>query len=362
MSKLHVQSGLLGAALLAAAVATSGSARAGDDKDKHDEGGASAGFSLSLGGGSAHADAKGDVKGGSGTEDKPSKAEKEEAKEEENPFYLGMDFVYGTTTTPTVSQSAPSSNALQGSPERTTSRVAAYSFLFDAGYEFSEAFELRLRVPLSSATIYDPAYQRGSGGVGNVEIEPEYEARLADGLKLKLGLGVALPTAQGVPVPDSADAVPAPAGGINQSGYDRFAAQQASAAARGYEENALFEPSHLGIVPKITLAWKSDQLRIDPWVKLENLVSTESGGKFVDELVFGVNAGYRVTRAFEPALRVWVNAPLSNADFTTVAVVEPQLKFHLHEVEAMAGAILPIAGPLTSPYGAGVRMGLGLHY
>jgi hypothetical protein len=213
-----------------------------------------------------------------------------------------------------------------------------------------------------NASIFAPDDHRGASAIGNVEIEPEGRIKLAEGLHLKLALGIALPTAQGGEIPSTAAAIPADGPGIDQNAYDRFAAQRAAAMTRGYEEDALFEPTHLGIVPKVTLAWASDGVRIDPWVKLENLIATESGRKFIDELVFGVNLGYRVSRAFEPGVRVWANVPVSNVDFTAVAVAEPQLAFHFRPVDLSAGVILPFAGPLTSPYDVGVRLAAGFRF
>ncbi len=344
MTKLGVQKVLLVVAVAAAASSSGGRAHASGEgafeKEKHESGNVEHASAHETG---AH-------EGG------------EAKEEEEHSFYAGVDFVVGTAQTATVAQALPSSQQVLGTPAITTNKVTSYSFLLDAGYEFTRDFELRFRVPLETASIQDPGYPRGSGAFGNVEIEPEGTVKLAEGLHLKLGLGVALPTAQGTAVPDSADAVPVVGGGINQDGYDRFVAQRAAAMVRGYEENALFEPSHLGIVPKLTLLWSSDRFRIDPWVKLENLVATQSGEKFIDELVFGVNLGYRATRAFEPGVRVWANVPVTNADFTTVAVVEPQLKFHVGQLDASGSVILPFAGPLTSPYAFGVRFGVGLHF
>jgi hypothetical protein len=365
MMKLHVQTGLLSAAFAATVLASAGSAGAagqGTPKEKQQSNGSSQASESPGGEGNVSVT----LAERSGSKDAPK--DKDAKKEDdEHPFYAGVDFVVGTAHTPTVSVPT-SSTGFPTSPVLATTKVTSYSFLFNAGVEITEGFEVRLRVPLANATIFAPDDRRGASAFGNVELEPEGRIKLAEGLHLKLGLGIALPTAQGGEIPGTAAAIPSsgsgtgPGSGIDYSAYDRFASQRAAAMVRGYEEDALFEPSHLGIVPKITLAWASDAIRIDPWIKLENLISTESGGKFIDELVFGVNLGYRASRAFEPGVRVWANVPVSNADFTAVAVAEPQLLFHFRPVDLSAGVILPFAGPLTSPYDVGVRLAAGFRF
>ena len=368
MMKLHVQKGLLSAAIAATALASAGSAGAagqGADKEKQQSNGSSQPSDSPGGEGNTNIT----LAERAGSKDAPRDKDAKDAKKEDEDhlFYAGVDFVVGTAQTPTVS--VPStSTGFPTSPVIATTKVTSYSFLFNGGIEFTEGFQVRFQVPLANASIFAPDDHRSVGAFGNVELEPEGRIKLADGLHLKLGLGIALPTAQGGEIPGTAAAIPSSGSGtgtgsgIDYSAYDRYAAQRTASAVRGYEEDALFEPSHLGIVPKITLAWASDSIRIDPWIKLENLISTESGGKFIDELVFGVNLGYRASRAFEPGVRVWATVPVSNADFTTVAVAEPQLLFHFRPVDVSAGVILPFAGPLTSPYDIGVRLAAGLRF
>ena len=90
---------------------------------------------------------------------------------------------------------------------------------------------------------------------------------------------------------------------------------------------------------------------VDPWIKMENLVGTTTGlqHSYVGELVFGVNAGVNVTKQIEPGVRVWANAPFSGADFTTVAVVEPQVRMHFGEITPVIGAILPFRRSAHEP-------------
>jgi hypothetical protein len=357
MTILRVERWLLGAALVAATLASGRDARArqdGSDKDKPAAASASADVSVPSPGATATASgtAAGDEKA----------ADKGDAEKEEKNVELDLDVVIGTATTESVTQTQIG-GSVSGSPNPTTvagsTKVTSYSFVLGAGWELAHNFELAVRFPIVGGTIFGP-YQRGASGIGNIELVAEGEINLATNLGLVLGLGVALPTAQGSEFNAANPA--AIAGAIDQGSSDRFAVQRAVAMARGYEDNALFEPAHLGVVPELKLAWgERGKWKLDPWVKLENLIATSSGlaHDYVGELVFGVNAGYNVTKAFEPAVRVWVNAPLTGADFTTVAVVEPEVRLHFGDITPLVGVILPFAGPLTSPEAVGVRIGVG---
>ena len=98
-------------------------------------------------------------------------------------------------------------------------------------------------------------------------------------------------------------------------------------------------------------------------MKLDNLIATNSNYSFIDELVFGANISGFLGPAVEPMLRVWANAPLTGADFSSVvAVVEPQLRFHLGPVTPYVGGVLPFAGPITNPYDFGIRVGLSARF
>ncbi len=358
MKNARVGQGLMGSAVVVAALACAGGALAAEGK--HEKGG-------SPSGGAASSSGVNETIGATTTErrtDHPGEPGEEKAEaEEEKPLSVGIDFVVGTATTDVVTQNVPANIQPVGNTTIDPTKVTTYSFLIGGSAELCKHFELGFRIPLQSGTINSATYSRGATTLGNVEIEPEFAFRLNEGLELRLALGIALPTAQGTPIPDSADAVPHLGIGIDQSSYDRASVQHAVAMARGYEENALYEPDHFGLIPKVTLSWfKHEKWHVDPWVKLENLIATTSDEKFIGELVLGVNAGYFVTKVFEPALRVWGNIPVSGADFTAVAVVEPQLKFHAGDGMLLAGVILPVAGPLTSPYALGVRFGGGIRF
>src|SRR5262249_33832379 len=128
---------------------------------------------------------------------------------------------------------------------------------------------------------------------------------------------------------------------VDQTAYDRFSLSRAAAAARGYEDNALFEPKRMGFIPKVALAYEMRQLHIEPYVKVENLVATSSSldHGYVGELVPGLRVAYRAHRNFEPALRAWANIGFAGGeeDKKTSFALEPQVLLHF-------GAFRPYAG------------------
>jgi hypothetical protein len=289
----------------------------------------------------------------------------EEGKEERS-IKLNVDFVLGFGShVDVVNQTFPPSFGPVQSASIDSAKVTTYSFIAGAGYELAKGFELGARLPFGWGSIQSNE-NRGTGVVGNLEVEGAYEYELNERMELEFALGIALPTAQGTETPDSPDAVPVVAGAVNTAEFDRFAVQKATAGARGYEDNALYEPDHVGFIPSAKLEYHDAEHKwhVDPWLKIENLIATKSGlaHGYTGELVLGVNGGYRAAEHFEPTLRLWTNVPMAGADFTAVAVAEPQLRFPFADFTPALGVILPFAGPLTSPYNVGVRFSFGARF
>lgn len=290
-------------------------------------------------------------------------AEHEEREgESEPPFAIDLDLVLGFGKVDAVDQT-PIAATPQGVPQIDRVKATTYSFLLAGEYELGKGVALGARVPFSAGSLDSPA-SRGTAVFGNIEIEGAYKLELSESLGFELAVGVALPTADGTPVPEDPGTVATAQGVIDQGAYDRGAIQRAAAMSRGYEDNALFETSHLGIIPKLTVEIHHRGFRFDPYVKLENLIATRSGEdhNYIGELVVGAALGYAITKNVEPTVRIWTNVPLANTDFAAVAVVEPQLRLRFGAVVPYVGAILPIAGPLTSPYEVGIRLGVGARF
>ena len=242
------------------------------------------------------------------------------------------------------------------------SKISTQSFLFSFGAEVAKGVGLGFRLPLTLGSWSSPGQStRSTSAVGNLELEGEYEMHLNHQMKLQFGLGIALPTAQGTEIPGQeeldADRIAAQQ---NQSGYDKQAVNHSAAASRGYLDNALFETKRFGIIPMVGLHYTVSHVLIDPFVKMENLISSSGNPEhsYIGELVIGTFLGYEVLKQMDVGARVWANV-LFAGESGTVAVVEPQLRFHFGNIHPLVSGILPFAGDaLTNPQFGGIRVGV----
>jgi hypothetical protein len=289
-------------------------------------------------------------------------AESTEEGEHEGRFKAGLDLVLGWGRVPFAVQNLPSGgnpNITYTRADQTQSNVQ--SFLLGASAEVGAHVGVGVRIPFTFAGFNpDGSAARATTDFGNVELEGEYAAHLGRGLRLVGALGVALPTAQGDEIPATLNQTPSSQ--VDASALDRWSLSRSAMYARGYEDNALFEPHRLGIVPKVSLLYRIHGLSIEPWVKVENLVATSTAlaESYVGELVGGVRVGYWVHRQFELALKGWVNGGFAGADEDkhTSASMEPQLVLRFGSVWPYAGVIIPLAGPPQDNSFVGVRVGI----
>jgi outer membrane protein OmpA-like peptidoglycan-associated protein len=344
MRRLRVE-WFFGAALAAIATVSGSSAQAADAPQTSGSGGGSTGASAVCAA--------------------PTPAP-ETSKEDEllESYHLGLDGVGGAAQTATVNNVVPpgSTAGIFGKTTVQNASITNYSVIADAGLRLTPGFGLGLRLPIMGGTLF-AGPTRSDVTVGNLEVSAVGMVNLAKSLNLELTLGVTLPTGGGDQIPPNAAAVPPILGGVDQSGFDRQSIQRAVSFSRGLEEDEFFQVNHLGINPKIRLIVGTyGKWHIDPWVKLDNLIATNSSYPFIDELLFGVNIGGYIVPAVEPVLRVWANVPLTGTDYDNpVAVVEPRLRFHIGDFTPYAGVILPFAGPISNPYyDWGVRIGLSV--
>jgi hypothetical protein len=180
--------------------------------------------------------------------EKSGASAKEEEKEEEK-VQIGLDLVLGWGKVPFAVENPPAG----GAPGPTYTRQDdvhsnVQSLILDGSIEAFEHVGFGARVPFTFAGFSpDGSSGRGAQSFGNVELEGEYGRELISGLKLFGALGVAVPTATGDEIPDTllntSDV------NVDAPSYDRFSLSRAAASARGYEDNALFEPHRLGLIP-----------------------------------------------------------------------------------------------------------------
>ena len=289
-----------------------------------------------------------------------AKAEGEEG-EAETSATVNFDLVLGWGNVPFVVQNAPTAGT--GTPTYSAVDKApanVQSAIFGGEVEVNEHFAAGVRVPVTSAQFTSGSQSRSTLGVGNVEVEGEYGGFLAKGLRLSGAIGIALPTADGDEIPPTL--TNASANSVNEAAFDRYSMAKAAAMARGYEDNALFEPQRLGIIPKVALVYRTHGLSIEPYLKMENLGATTSAldQGYVGELVGALRVGYWVHKEIEVAVKAWFNAGFAGSpdDKVTSAAIYPELVLRFGPVRPYVGLIAPLAGPPKDNGFLALRVGL----
>jgi hypothetical protein len=328
------------------------SAQEAPPQEKKEEAGASASASLSGG------------LSGEGRAEADHPAGEAEEKEEEGRLSLGVDMVIGFGKTPIVTELLPGSLATV--PEHTVaqSRITTESFILGGEYELTHSIGIGARLPFTFGSFSpEGAGSRSTTALGSLEVEGVYTLHLNEKMKLVYALGVSLPTAQGDEVPSGAELEEKYRGQtIDQNNFDRFSVNKAASSSRAFEESALFEPKRLGFIPKVMFDYNANKILLQPYVKMENLVSTVSGAEhsYIGELILGAFAGYRVLESVDAGVRVWTNVAFAGGG-DTVAAVEPQLRGHFGPIMPVVGGIIPFAG-LTNPQYGGVRVAVAARF
>jgi hypothetical protein len=293
----------------------------------------------------------------------------EERLEEEDPekaarLHIWADNVFGFGQTPVIVTSpirlgsSPYNEQLQAL--RFTSQNA------DVGFSYEPINDLAIGVefPITHITYDADLGPRSVTAIDNFELNAEYVRVIAKHLALAPSLEVALPTAQGEEEPSKEEVAADPGKVRDVTSLDRFSAQRAAAAARGWEENHLFAPHRLGVVPRIGLLYELGKLELEPYAKLGALFSTR-GAPFEGDVVLALRAGYRFHALFDAGARVWTNIPIGGSlpeDESPIGVVEPQVRGHFGALTPVVGVVLPFVGPLSHPENVGVRIALAAHF
>jgi hypothetical protein len=292
------------------------------------------------------------------------KLEDEAAPEKAARLHFWADNVLGLGRTPVIEVDAL---RLGGAPvARHLDSVRFSSQNFDLGvtYEFINDLAVGVEVPIIHATFESPLATRSTTALGNVELNAEYVRVIAKHLAFVPSLELALPTAEGDEMPTREEVDAEPTKPRDLAALDRFAAQRAAAAVRGWEENHLFAPRRLGVVPRIGLLYELGHLELEPSAKFGALVSTR-GAPFEGDVVLALRAGYRFHALFDAGLRAWTNIPVGGSlpeDVAPVGVLEPQLRGHFGPVLPVFGVILPFTGPLSHPENVGIRLAVAAHF
>jgi hypothetical protein len=285
-------------------------------------------------------------------------AEQGEAEERAR---VGVDLVLGWGRVPFALQNLPTTGTQSITYSRAVVPSDVQSLIVGGSVVVAPRLDVGARLPLTFGTVSPGgSAARSATSLGNIELGGEYVAPLSDLLELGGAFGVALPTAQGDEIPEDLNGVDARL--INFQSLDRFSVARAAAAARGYEDNALFEPKRVGLVPRIALSYRGRFWTFEPYVKVENLIGTSSAldAAYVGELVGVLRVAYRVLPAIELAVRAWANVGFAGTDEDkrTTAAVEPDIALSSGLLRAYAGMLVPLAGPPEEAGFLGVRLGL----
>jgi hypothetical protein len=316
---------------------------------------------------SAH-DEPGSQKTGTATTSEPTEAGKEGAEKEagEPLWEVSADVIGGATTTDIITAGRAARIELPPLNVFDSTRVSAYTFLFGLERHFGDRLSVGVRFPIVAASLSSRtgvAEDRSVVLGGNVELEGAFVLAHGKNWNLVASLGVALPTAGGKEPPTPAEVAADPTQRFDYKRHDLFAAAHAASATLGGYDSALFEPGNLGIVPQISANIRVSELTITPTLKVENLIDVtgDADETYINEIVAGVRAGFRVTPAFEPGVHVWVRDlhQQAHSENTTsaVGVVEPFMRFHLGGFKPAVSLILPFAGDLADSKTFGIRAG-----
>lgn len=250
-----------------------------------------------------------------------------------------VDVVFGLRASAAAEQSASVVARLASSTEQPP-LGATQSLMFAGSYAFADTLHLGVRTAVTIAS--GEAAGVGLAALSNTELEAEHPLHLADDTDAALGLGLILPTALGhEPDPEAME-----------SGNLHSDLSEATAAARGFEDGALFRAEHVGLIPKLRVAHHSGKLRLESQIKLENLLSVRSAPhhRYLGELVVAGFYGYDLFEPLTLGIRVWSNIMLDQTDEASL-VCEPQVQVHGAHVQGLVGALIPLVQRTDAPTG-----------
>ena len=272
-----------------------------------------------------------------------------EGKETEKKFEIGLDAVFGFGKVPAVNQTSPSTFGTVPSQTLDNTKVSSDSYILGFGYWVSPKLRVGARIPLVHGVLTPGGLKniRGATTFGNIEVAVGTEIELSKKLKLLPTLGLALPTSAGLETPEAEEINAEPTAARNHEALDRFSILRAAGASRGNEENAMFAARRFGIVPELALEYRSKKLELEPFVKMDNLLSASSTLKktYLGEVTVGLRATYELKEWLDVGARVWLNVAFDkeDRDSSVLAILEPQVRFHLGPVTPLVGLLIPVA-------------------
>jgi hypothetical protein len=289
-------------------------------------------------------------------------------KPKREPLHLAFDWTLGFGKVEAIEQRANvASNERAAPPMRTPAQVGLNTFIVGAAYDVTKDVTAGLRLPFTFGNLANITYEGGRAiALGNLELYVEARRKMSEHL---IGAGffsIALPSSLGTELPPQSTLDATPPEQYNPADANKFAINQAAAAAFGYEQDQLFWSRRIGFTPGVEAQWSSGKLHAKPFVKMVNLIDTHdtSVERYRMEFVFGAGAGYRALEWLDLGLRAWGSvAPVRRDDSPVGAgVVSPEARLFFgqrKEHSFFVAGILPFVGSNVTPYYFGaVRAGV----
>lgn len=279
-------------------------------------------------------------------------------------------------------------NVVADQPQ-TATKVTVFSILPALSYRFGDVWTVGLRIPFSTGSSTGPLGtidKYNQYALGNLEILVRPEFQLTRRLHLQAQAAFLPPTAFGQYFVDPSDT----------GSVARAIVNQAAAASRGWEDNALFATKRIGLVPGVGLTYDRGAIHAGVSTKLEVMVKAggndpqDSNVKSVTSVSGTIAQRSTVTNwvtalgffysffdgKLTPGLRAWLavnTAPIidGSIDYSGAQfVLEPDIttKIRLGEKVTLhggIGGILPLGGHLGGAAGGsigGVRARVGLMF
>lgn len=260
----------------------------------------------------------------------------------------------------------------------TSTTVASFVPFF--AWRVSEMWAFGVRLPVSTGSVDGPLGESDNfsvTAVGNLEASLQATIKLRRRLRLPLSIAFTLPTAQGDMFPEQADAGQKP----------QALVQQAVASSRGWEEQALFTPRRLGVVPSVGIQYDTRNMHVAASTKLELMIRTGGGAPPTEaegtlhnpalNWVTGASFFYDfLDGKVSPGLRAWLavtTLPVSvgTSDYSGAQfVIEPDVASTIFlnpnlAVRAGVGYVVPLGGHLggtDAAFISGLRLRAGISF
>jgi hypothetical protein len=263
-------------------------------------------------------------------------------------YAVGLNVVYG--------MGASGSGTEAGS---AALKYSVASFTLGATYQAAPNINARFRFPISTGTIGEGSAAYNASAVGNIELGMTYMTDMGPRTKLPFDIGLYLPVASGDRFPPPADP------GREHS----FRINTAAQWAHGLEEDALFAPHRLSLVPGLALRSSTGSISGGGFVKLPLMLRIGGGDAptvpeaytikgVVFEAVVGGEFRIDISKnKMDVGVRAWMTWMSSEFIQRELAgstgaprlqiVAEPQFRATFGQLKGILGIILPIEGRLA---------------